>query len=372
MLERMAAQLSALREADQFRQLTISRGIELGSNDYLALSSHPRLRHAIERAVDEDERLASTGSRLLSGNHERWEELEAEFAQFVGAEAALYFSSGYSANVGLLSALLTAEDTVFSDAANHASLIDGARLSRARKVVFPHLDLDYLESALRREPGNGQKLIVVESLFSMDGDRAPIPDLTALCDRFGAYLVLDEAHSVGVDGDAGRGWAHLAGRSERILATVHTCGKALASMGAFVAGSRTLREYLINHARTFIFSTALPQYCAAHVRAGLTLATEAEAQRSHLRQLGRYLRNRLREAGFDGISGDSQIVPLILGSNDTAIRFASAVCAAGFAIRAIRPPTVPRGSARLRLSLHAGLTFRDIDVLVDALQAARV
>src|SRR5438128_11596795 len=180
MLDRMAAELARLRDADQFRELASPAGIQLGSNDYLGLSAHPQLREAIARAVAEDDRVASTGSRLLSGNHERWDRLESEFAEFLGVEAAVYFSSGYAANIGLLSSVLQSEDTVFSDASNHASLIDGIRLSGARKVIFPHLDLTYLEGALRRETGTGRKVIVVESIFSMDGDRAPLADMIAL------------------------------------------------------------------------------------------------------------------------------------------------------------------------------------------------
>jgi 8-amino-7-oxononanoate synthase len=371
MLERMAARLAELREADQFRDLKIPAGIQLGSNDYLGLAGDPRLKEAIVHAVERDAAVASTGSRLLSGNHERWEQVEAEFAAFVGAAAALYFTSGYSANVGLLSALLNAEDTVFSDAANHASLIDGVRLSRAKKVVFPHLDLNYLENALRRETGKGQRLIVVESLFSMDGDHAPYPQLVALAERFDAFLIIDEAHSIGVDGPQGRGWTHHFGRSERVLATVHTCGKALASMGAFVAGSATLREFLINQARPFIFSTALPAYCAAQIREALALASSADAERAHLRELSARLRAGLSASGFNVKQNDSQIIPVILGSNDAAVRFAAAMNAVGFAVRAIRPPTVPAGSARLRLSLHARLTIADIGCLVHALAAVR-
>jgi 8-amino-7-oxononanoate synthase len=371
MLERMAAQLLALRDADQFRDLKNPPGIPLSSNDYLGLAAHPRLKQAIAHAAEADSRVASTGSRLLSGNHERWEQLESEFADFLGVEGALYFSSGYMANIGLLSCVLKEEDTVFSDAAIHASLIDGIRLARAKKVVFPHLDLNFLEDALRREKGSGQKLVVVESIFSMDGDRAPVRELTGLCERFAAHLIVDEAHSTGVEGVAGRGSIHGTGRSEHVLATVHTCGKALASPGAFVAGSRTLRDFLINHARHFIFTTALPPYCAAHVREGLALARQADNERAHLGRLGNYLRSRMQEAGFDTGRSDSQIVPLILGSNDTALRFASALSAAGFAVRAIRPPTVPVGYARLRLTLNATLSLSDIDALVDALKTVR-
>jgi 8-amino-7-oxononanoate synthase len=371
MLDRMAATLAALRDAGQFRDLRSPAGISLSSNDYLGLAVHPQLKEAITRAVSEDAQVASTGSRLLSGNDARWERLESDFAAFVGAEAALYFPSGYAANIGLLSSVLKPVDTVFSDQANHASLIDGIRLSKAKRVIFPHLDFNYLEDALRRETGNGERVVVVESIFSMEGDRAPLADLTALCDRFDATLIVDEAHATGVEGDGGRGLMHSARRPASVLATVHTCGKALASMGAFVAGSRTLRDFLINQARPFIFTTALPPYCAAHVTKALHLVQMADAERTRLRQLGEYLRQDLRAAGFDIGKSDSQIIPLMLGSNEAALRFAAAVTAAGFAVRAIRPPTVPIASARLRLSLNASLSIEDMDALINALAGVR-
>jgi 8-amino-7-oxononanoate synthase len=370
MRKRLEDELAALREQDQFRELSIPVGIDLGSNDYLGLSSDTRLKDAIIRAMNEGGRIASTGSRLLSGNSERWEALEAEFAEFVGAEAALYFSSGYAANLGLLTSILKRTDTVFSDSSNHASITDGIRLSFARKVVFPHLDLEYLESAMKRTMG-GQRVVVVESLFSMEGDRAPLHDLLALCGRYDAALIVDEAHSVGVDGPEGSGMIANIGRSETVLATIHTCGKALAAMGAFVAGSRTLRDFLVNHARTFIFTTALPPYCAAQIHESLKLAREADAARTRLKELSEYLRRNLKAAGFDTGKSDSQIIPLVLGSNETALRFAASVTSSGFAIRAIRPPTVPPGTARLRLSLNAKLSVANLDAVTEALVAAR-
>src|SRR5262245_47918290 len=350
MHDRMLADLFELRKANQYRALTNAAGIQLNSNDYLGLSVHPGLKEAVVSALGEDDRFASTGSRLLSGNHPRWERVEEEFAEFVGVDAALYFSSGYMANVGLLSSILESGDTVFSDAANHSSTIDGIRLSRARKVIFPHLDLTYLEDELRNAAGPGQRVIVVESIFSMDGDRAPLRDLLHLCDRYDAWLVVDEAHAIGVEGPSGRGLASTIDRKDRILATIHTCGKALASMGAFVAGSGTLRDFLVNHARTFIFTTALPPYCAAHVRAAIRLVSAATTERSHLIRLSQYAREQLRSAQIDIGRSDSQIIPIMLGSNESALRVAAVLTAAGFAVRAIRPPTVPRGTARLRLS----------------------
>jgi len=276
----------------------------------------------------------------------------------------LYFPTGYAANLGLLSSILKEGDIVFSDAANHASLIDGMRLSRARRVIFPHLDLEYLERELRENSRHGgEKVVVVERIFSMDGDRAPLPELFGLCERYGARLIIDEAHSTGVD--------QPIPRPDCLLATVHTCGKALASMGAFVAGSRTLREFLINRARTFIFTTGLPPYCAAHVQEAMTLASEADDRRKHLKDLGKYLRTKMQSLGFDTGRSDSQIVPLVLGSNDAVLRFAAVVTAAGFSISAIRPPTVPVGTSRLRISLNANLSFSDLDHFLNALVAAR-
>jgi 8-amino-7-oxononanoate synthase len=369
MLERIAARLCALREADQLRELALPAGIPLSSNDYLGFATHPRLKQAIARAIEQDGKVASSGSRLLSGNHARWEQLESQFADFIGVEAALYFPSGYAANVGLLSSILKPGDTVFSDSANHASVIDGIRLSNVDKVVFPHRDLNYLEHAMRSQNSSGEKVVVVESIFSMDGDRAPMCDLVGLCERFGASLIVDEAHATGVVGVGGRGLVHAAGRPSHVLATVHTCGKAMASMGAFVAGSRELRDFLINHARPFIFTTALPPYCAAQVSEAVVLVSQAEAERARLQQLSEYLRTRMRAEGLSAGRSESQIVPLILGSNDTALRLASALVAAGFAVRAIRPPTVPPGSARLRFSLNASLSIADIDALMEVLTA---
>ena len=370
-IRRITADLAALRAADQFRDLSVRSGIELGSNDYLGLSSHPRLKRAIALALQKDARVASTGSRLLSGNSERWEQLETEFAEFVGAEASLYFPSGYAANIGLLSAVLRPVDTVFSDSSNHASLIDGIRLSGARKMIFPHLDLGFLKEALRLEDGPGEKIVVVESVFSMDGDHAPLPELISLCEQCDAGLIVDEAHTIGVEGEQGRGVTRSAAAAGCMLARVFPCGKALASMGAFVAGSKALKDFLINRARTFIFTTALPPYCAAHVQEAVKLVAEADAERQQLAKLGSYLRKRLQAAGFDIGGSDSQIIPLILGSNEAALAVAAAMNSAHFAVRAIRPPTVPQGTSRLRLSLNATLSIPEMDHLVESLVAAR-
>jgi 8-amino-7-oxononanoate synthase len=370
--QRILVELCELESHAQLRRLKTVRGIDLSSNDYLGLATNPRIKEAILDGVNSACRIASSGSRLLSGQDEAWTSLENDFARWVGADASLYFTSGYAANIGLLSAILRREDTVFSDSANHASLIDGIRLAKCRRVIFPHLDLNFLEDELRRSgAAAGGRVIVVESIFSMEGDRAPLADLAALGERYGAELIVDEAHAIGVQGPRGTGCVAEAGLSARVLATVHTCGKALAAAGAFVCGSKNLRRFLINRARTFIFSTGLPPYFALQVAAGVNLAKEADGERASLLKLAGFLKSELQANGFDTANSESQIVPVILGSNDVAIHFAETLRTSGFGIRAIRPPTVPTGTARLRLSLTAKLSKEILAELVAAMIRAR-
>jgi 8-amino-7-oxononanoate synthase len=232
--------------------------------------------------------------------------------------------------------------------------------------------LEFLEKELQRHaPAAGARVIVVESIFSMEGDRAPLAELAALADRYGAELIVDEAHAVGVRGPRGSGCVADAGLSARVLASVHTCGKALASAGAFVCGSNNLRNFLINRARTFIFNTALPPYFASQVAAGIKFAAEANTERARLVQLSAFLRSELRNNGFHIAESDSQIVPVMLGSNQAAIHFAEHVRARGFGVRAIRPPTVPEGRARLRISLTAKHSEDILAELVLAMVHAR-
>ncbi|MGH9444575.1 MAG: aminotransferase class I/II-fold pyridoxal phosphate-dependent enzyme, partial [Terriglobia bacterium] len=319
-LDRLRDELDALDLHLQLRRLERVKGIDLISNDYLGLSTDPRLKGVLARAIQQGERVASTGSRLLSGNADAWEELEAEFAQFAGSEASLFFNSGYAANTGLLSALLRPEDTVFSDSANHASIIDGIRLSKARRVIFPHLDLNFLEDRLRRSLQGGHRFIVLESVFSMEGDRAPLREVSNLAMRHGAELIVDEAHATGVFGPAGRGAVAEEGRPDVVLASVHTCGKALASAGAFVACSEIFKQFLVNRSRPFIFSTALPPYLAAQVSAAIKMVKEASDLRTRLHSLAAALRAQLQARGWTTGLSDSQIVPVILGSNERALK----------------------------------------------------
>jgi len=366
----MVSRLAELKIQSLLRELSVVSGTNLCSNDYLGLSDDPRLKQAVLQALEQCKTVAATGSRLLSGHDVVWDELETAFAAFAGTETALCFGSGFAANTGLLGAILAAGDVVFSDALNHASLIDGIRLSRAQKVIYPHCDLNFLEHELRRYAEHSiLKVIVTDTLFSMDGDRAPLKEMFQLADRYGAEVIADEAHATGVCGPHGSGLLAELGLQEQALAIVHTCGKALASMGAFVCGSKVLKPFLINHARSFVFSTALPPYLAFQVRAALQLATSMEAEREHLASLSARLRERLCSLGFDCGPSGSHIVPLIIGGNEAALNLAAHLQARGFAVRAIRPPSVPPGTERLRLSLTARLTMNDIQRFTDTVLA---
>jgi 8-amino-7-oxononanoate synthase len=372
-VKEMEAALANLRERSQLREFAESQGANFCSNDYLGLAEDPRLKRAVMDTVAKSARMGGTGSRLLSGHDPVWNQLEEEFAGFAGTEAALYFSSGYAANVGLLTAVLGNNDVVFSDALNHASLIDGIRLSGARRVIYPHLDLNVLQDELRaRECETCRRIIVTESVFSMDGDIAELRAMQNLASRYGASLIVDEAHATAVHGPGGAGIVAQAGLSADVLAVVHTCGKALASAGGFVCGSKVLRDYLVNHARTLIFSTAMPPYFAGQIRAALKFARQMNDQRELLQRKARSFAAALRSDGWDISGTDSQIIPVIIGANNAALAAAQLLQQHGFAIRAVRPPTVPAGSARLRLSLTAPITEHALQRLRECLRTLQL
>ena len=370
--DRLHEGLRGLEARSQRRSLAEIHGVNFCSNDYLGLAQHPGLRAEVAEAVRIAEEVGGTGSRLLSGQTEEWQELEDEFAKFAGTESALFFTTGYAANVGLLSSLVGKDDVVFSDERNHASLIDGMRLSGARKVIYPHLNLNALEDALRQEPGaSRRKVIVSESVFSMDGDIAPLAQLATLAEKYNAALILDEAHATGVHGPAGHGHATATGITSKVLAIVHTCGKALASAGAFVCGPAVLKEHLVNHARTFIFSTALPPYFASQIRAAMRLAEGMNQERASLLHGAAWFRGALQSEGFDTAGTASQIVPVVFGHNDAALDAAEHLQREGFAVRGIRPPTVPEGGSRLRLSLTTRISQEQLSRAVRSLVAWR-
>ncbi len=364
--------LRSLEERSLCRNLAEIRGVNFCSNDYLGLAENPELRKSLLEAIGNVTRIGGTGSRLLSGQSEDWRELEERFAEFAGTEAALFFSSGYAANLGLLASLVGKDDVVYSDLLNHASLIDGMRLSGARKVIYPHLDLGTLENALRQDAGAPwRRVIVTESVFSMDGDVAPLGKIAELAEKYGAALIIDEAHATGIHGPGGRGLSAAAGIEGQVLATIHTCGKALGSAGAFVCGPEVLKEYLVNHARTFVFSTALPPYFARQIGAALDLAATMDPERHGLLQRSARLVENLRAAGFKTAGTKSQIVPVVLGDVAETLDAADYLQRDGFAVRAIRPPTVPEGSARLRLSLTSTIPETELTRLVKSLVAWR-
>ncbi len=354
---RLRERLAAIDQAGLRRTLRPPAGIDLCSNDYLGLAKHPLLKQRMADAVLA-EGVGSTGSRLLRGERASFSCVEEKFARFKGTERSLYFSSGYLANLAVLTTFAEAGDVIFSDERNHASLIDGARLSRARRVVFPHNDVAALDRALREDIGEGQKFVVVESLFSMDGDKAPLAEYVALCGSTGAVLIVDEAHAVGVYGERGEGLAR------EVFLSINTAGKAMGVSGAFVAGSRDVVETLIQRARPFIFSTAAPPAVAAALIASVEVLVNEPERRERLLGRARYLRERL------GLDGDSPIIPVIIGENDKAVAVARELQAAGFDVRAIRPPTVPAGTARLRVAVNQEASEEVLDRFVAALEAA--
>jgi 8-amino-7-oxononanoate synthase len=363
---RVRARLDEWRDAGLLRTLQAPAGIDLSSNDYLTLSTHPRVIERMAEAAVRDG-CGSTGSRLLRGQRDAFSTLEARFARFKGTERSLYFSSGYLANIAVMTAMTERGDVIFSDERNHASVIDGIRLSSAARVVFPHNDAVALERLLLETPCRGHRLIVVESLFSMDGDLAPLREYAALCRSTGATLVVDEAHAVGIYGARGSGLVEAAGVDADVCLTVNTAGKALGVAGAFVNGPAWAIDYLIQRARPFVFSTAPPPALAAAIQASLDIVGDEPDRRGRLAARVRLLRTKLTTAGIIGADGTSQIIPVVIGDNDRAVAVAQTLQADGFDVRAIRPPSVPDGTARLRISVNAGLSEAVVERFADAL-----
>jgi 8-amino-7-oxononanoate synthase len=341
-----------------------------GSN-YLDLAHHPEVVEAAARAA-RDQGCAAGGSRLINGNLAAHEALEEELAKFFGVESALVFASGYMANVGVIPALTGAGDLVVSDALSHASIIDGCRLSRAEVRVFPHGDLDALESILRAEARAGRRiLLAVDGVYSMDGDLAPVAGLAALAERHGAMLLLDDAHGTGTLGERGRGSAeHCGVAPERIDVQLGTLGKSLGSFGAFVAGSHGLRELLVNTARSFIFSCGLAPPQVAAARAALALLEREPWRRLRLQRAAARLRDGLAARGISSAPSETQIVPVRLGGNAATMQVCERLLERGFYAQGIRHPSVPEGTARLRLTPMASHADAEIDALVAALADA--
>ncbi|MBZ6377249.1 8-amino-7-oxononanoate synthase [Pacificimonas flava] len=362
-----AADLEALSSRGRRRALAVRAGRDFSSNDYLALAEDPRLRAALGAAIDEGVPAGSGGSRLLRGNHSEHEALEADAARQFGCEAALFFGSGFAANMALLGTLPQRGDRIFHDDLVHASAHDGMRLSRAPAESFAHNDANALEQAIstwRAAGGTGRSWIVAETLYSMDGDRAPLEEFAAVADRHEAILLLDEAHATGVFGPGGRGLAAaLAGRENAIF--LHTCGKALGCEGALVSGPAVVTDFLVNRARPFIFSTAPSPLMARAVRESLRIVADEDEPRERLTDLCAEARRLLVPLG--AVRTSSQIIPLLLGDDVRTMRAAGELQRRGFDVRGIRPPTVPAGTARLRISITLNSSADDIGELAEAL-----
>lgn len=365
-----AAQRNDLVDVDRagrLRRLIPREGRDFSSNDYLGLASSPQLAEAVQAALARGVAVGSGGSRLLRGNEDEHGALEAEAARFFGSEAALFFGSGYAANTALLATLPQRGDLVVHDALIHASAHEGMRLGRASVQAVPHSDVDAFADAIRtwrRAGGRGRVWIAIESLYSMDGDRAPLDALAALADREEAILLIDEAHATGVYGPDGRGLAAgYDGRQNVIV--LRTCGKALGCEGALLCGPAIMRDFLVNRGRGFIFSTAPSPLMAAAVRAALRILVDEPERRQHLAELAARAEDLLAPHG--ALRTGSQILPVILGEEARTMQLAAQLQEAGFDVRGIRPPTVPAGTSRLRVSITLNATLADVEALAEVL-----
>jgi len=378
--------LEGIRERGTYRRMRVLDGAQAarmrvdgrevllfaGSN-YLDLAQHPEVTAAAARAARELG-CAAGGSRLISGNHAVHEALEQQLAKFLGTEAALVFNTGYMANLGVIPALVGPGDVVISDRLSHASIIDGCRLSKAELRVFPHNDLDALEATLREVASPQRRLLVaVDGVYSMDGDTAQLAEMTQLTRRWGAMLLLDDAHGTGTLGPTGRGTAELQDVAEHVDIWTGTLGKALGSFGAFVAGSFKLRDLLVNVARSFIFSCALapPQIEAA--RAALQLVRAEPWRREQLQARAARLRQQLARHGISSAPSTTHIVPVVIGANAPTMEVCERLLERGFYTQGIRHPSVPQGTARLRVTPMTTHRGEEIDALADAIaeEAAR-
>ena len=376
--------LDALRAAHAFRapRLAAAPGgrvrdpsgrelLNFCGNDYLALSRHPRVI-ARARAALEQDGAGATSARLVCGNHPIHAELERRLAAAKGYDACLLFGSGYLANLGALTALCGRHDRIFADRVAHACLLDGARLSGAELIRFRHNDAGHLEELLARHAGQpGRSLIVTESVFSMDGDVAPLAEIADLALRHGGLLLVDEAHATGTHGPGGAGLVAGLGLQPAVNLCMGTLSKALGSYGGFICCSTALRGHLVNHARTFLFATALPPSVVAAGLGALEVLADEPDRPVRLQNLATRLREALRADGWDTCGSTTQIVPILAGSNEEALRLAAGLEAAGIGAVAIRPPTVPVGAARVRLTVNLDHTEANLDTVVAALRGLR-
>lgn len=337
------------------------------SNNYLGLATDFRLRKKAFEGISKYGTGAG-GSRLTTGNFVIHEQLECEIADLKKTEAAIVFSSGYLANIGVISSVMKAGDIIFSDAWNHASIIDGCRLSTAKTIVYEHADMVDLEHKLRKSHGDGKKFIVTDGVFSMDGDIAPLPEIVALAKKYNAYIMIDDAHATGVLGNDGRGTADYFGLKDEVDLTVGTLSKAIGAEGGFVATSSIAKNYLLNSARSFIFQTALSPSAIEAAREGISIIQHEPERREQLLNNAKYLRLKLVESGFVVKGGETPIISLLIGDAHEAMQFSEKLMDEGVFIPAIRPPTVPKGSSRLRITVMATHTMEQLNVVINKIK----
>ncbi|MFJ7887030.1 8-amino-7-oxononanoate synthase [Lysinibacillus xylanilyticus] len=337
------------------------------SNNYLGLATDFRLIKKASEGISKYGTGAG-GSRLTTGNFVIHEQLESEIAYFKKTEATIVFSSGYLANIGVISSVMKAGDMIFSDAWNHASIIDGCRLSQAKTIVYEHADMVDLEYKLRKSHGDGKKLIVTDGVFSMDGDIAPLPEIVALAKKYNAYIMIDDAHATGVLGSDGRGTADYFGLKDEIDFTVGTLSKAIGAEGGFVSTSSIAKNYLLNSARSFIFQTGLSPSAIEAAREGISIIQNEPERREQLLNNAKYLRLKLQESGFVVKEGETPIISLLIGDSHEAIQFSEKLMDEGVFIPAIRPPTVPKGSSRLRITVMATHKKEQLNTVIDKIK----
>lgn len=344
-----------------------SRVMLLCSNNYLGIATHPKLMNA---AVDAARTTGTSAgaSRLVSGNLTMYDELETTLAAFEHRESALVFSCGYMANIALMTTLVDEGDVIFSDALNHASIVDGCRLSRARTIVFAHSDVDDLEKKMEAAGPFRRGLLIVEGVYSLDGDIAPLDSIIEVAETHGIMTVVDEAHGTGVHGAEGRGACERFGVEPDVV--MGTFGKALGSAGSFAVCTKELRELLVNRARTLIYTTGLPPATLAAATTAIDVVNSEPDRRRHLLDICEYMRKKLREMGYEVPDGDSQIVPVIVGENQRTVDLSRKLFEKRMFVQAIRPPSVPEGTSRLRVTPMATHTKHDIDLAIDAFRSA--
>ncbi len=358
-----------ITESAQGTEITIdgSKLLSFCSNDYLALANHPNIKQAMKKGLDQ----YGTGSgsaHLICGHSRAHHALEEELAEFTGYPRALLFSTGYMANSGIAQALCGQGDAIFEDRLNHASLLDGALLSGARLQRYAHLDIDDLDNKLGSSKKQ-EKLVMTDAVFSMDGDVAPLASLTETCDRHQAWLMIDDAHGFGVLGKQGRGTLeHLDISPAKVPIYMATLGKAAGTAGAFVAGSKDLIEYLIQHARSYVYTTAMPPALAEASRASLKLIRQESWRREQLQSLIKQFRSGAQQLGLQLMDSNTAIQPIVIGDSQQASRVSEQLLDKNILISAIRPPTVPDGSARLRITLSAAHTEQQVDQLLSSLE----